>query len=418
MDKQITQARHSSPEHLSSEQLFAYLNDALAPDESSFAAKHLLHCAVCRSRMPEPTAEQLFAALFGEDEIKEKIEPQRQKLSITVLSFLSAFRSIFAQPKALAYSTGGVVMVSSLIMFAWLSQANQTAGSRAVADAPAEALSTDFNAKDELPAGASNSTMTTANASDSETFENPAEQIKPQTIRKSNLFAAKSKKLNSASATISGKELARLSNRAQKGNLFDNQSEEVILRGGEHNSETALSFSLIAPVGGSVLEPQPEFRWKKLPGAKDYHISIFDAEFNEVLTVETKETSFRPDKVLQRGEKYLWRVAAQTDAGEVIAPRPPQPPAVFRIAGEKEENCIEKIKKGGAVSFALAKRYYRDEMFDLATMTLRRMLTCNPRDRAARQLVLQIEKRNAADQISVQRCSASSPAPTATKPAQ
>jgi hypothetical protein len=187
---------------------------------------------------------------------------------------------------------------------------------------------------------------------------------------------------------------------------------QTTLRGNTQNSNPASpAFSLFAPVGETVLEDMPEFRWEKVPNAKSYRISILDQDFNEVLTTEVSGNSFKPGKALKTGAKYLWRVEAQTENGKIVAPLPPQPPAVFRIAPATTEIRIASLKKNENDRLKLAVFYASEGMLDSAVCTLKEVLKKNPKHKAARRLLAQVEQWKKENNATVQRCGPS----TATK---
>ncbi len=189
---------------------------------------------------------------------------------------------------------------------------------------------------------------------------------------------------------------------------------QTILRGSDDkkNSNPAMpTFALLAPVGETVLENAPNFRWEKVPNAKSYRISILDQDFNEVLTAEVSGNSFKSDNPLKPGAKYLWRVEAQTESGKIVAPLPPQPPAVFRVALATAESRIAFLKKNETDRLKLAVFYAQEGMLDSAACTLKEILTKNPKHKAARRLLAQVERWKKENQTTVQRCGPS----TATK---
>jgi hypothetical protein len=126
------------------------------------------------------------------------------------------------------------------------------------------------------------------------------------------------RKLNSTTEDV---ELAQIIENTPATVLSLRPKGTAVLRSNAGNSEPKGIFSLVGPVGETVLDAAPEFRWEEAAGAESYKITIFDAEFNEVLTATVSGNRFKPDKKLTPGAKYLWRVAAQTaDAARLSPP--------------------------------------------------------------------------------------------------
>jgi hypothetical protein len=93
------------------------------------------------------------------------------------------------------------------------------------------------------------------------------------------------------------------------------------------------TFALIEPIGTRVIDPALEFRWRALPGAQSYSITIADAKSGAIAAhSSTSGTSWRPPHPLTRGRIYSWQVKAHRARDEVTAPRPPAPEALFEVA--------------------------------------------------------------------------------------
>lgn len=392
----------NSIEHLTEEQLHGYLARSLEREESHRVGRHLLQCDVCLKAMPAPTREQFLSALFGDEEFDEQqVSPVQKHIPSTLLPF-STTLPFFWRPTTLAWSAGALILVLSFTFFAWraglqYSNGGETAQSVSESDAPA--------ATKESGIITPTTVEETVTASNDESPKNEiSEAAKPSSI-KPRPKPSIEVETNKISGNSEDKEIAALINKTPEAvSSLRSLREEMVLRGEGQGSNSAPTFALIFPVGQTVTETEPTFRWEKAAGATSYRISILDQEFNEVLTARVSENSFKPDKPLKRGEKYLWSVTAQTEKGEIISPRPPQPPAVFRIAGEKVENRIQSLNKNERDRFKLATLYAKEGMLDSAACALKDILTENPKHRAARRLLVKVEQWRKENQTTVQRC--------------
>lgn len=400
-------------EHLTKEQLVAYAADSLAPAEQDAVGRHLLECAACRDALPAPTPEQFWSALLVDEPVREEsfatenLAPARSPFS-TVFSF-------WRQPAVLGACA--LILIAAFSFLIWLGASTQSNPETEVAqtyETPkrAEPSNTDNN----LQTGENPPNVTPSEQVQTVENQNGPQPQQPRPAKPESDLPNAAENTNKLGETDS-RELAQLLENTPPAVSSLRPDQGMILRGNEdkENSNNAPAFALVAPVGETVLENAPEFRWQKAADATSYRISILDADFNEVLTAEVPGNSFTPGKPLKRGAKYLWRVVAQTANGEIIAPQPPQPPAVFRVAAENTESRIQSLKKNETDRLKLAVFLAKEGMLDEAACTLKEILAKNPNHKAARQLFAQVErwkKENKA--TAVQRCGPS----TGTKAAQ
>jgi hypothetical protein len=395
-------------EHLTKEQLAAYAANRSAPIEIDAIENHLLQCAACRNLMPAPTPEQFWSALLlDEPEREENFAPE---VVSPARSPFSAVFSFFRQPAVLGACA--LILIAAFSLLIWRGAAKQSNPEREVAQT-IDSPKTESN----LPTAEKSPPISDDKI---QTIESPGNsQLQTPLLRpakpESNLKDTTAN--SSKSGETEDRELTLLLENTPPAVSSLRPNGDLVLRNGTsgnkpNSNRSAPTFSLLAPVGETVLEPAPEFRWQKLPNATSYRISILDGDFNEVATAEVSENRYKLDKPLKRGAKYLWRVAAQTANGEVVAPLPPQPPAVFRVAAANAESKIERLKKNESDPMKLAVFYANEGMLDSAACTLKEILAKNPKNNAARRLLAQVERWKKENNATVQRCG---PAPTVTK---
>jgi hypothetical protein len=97
------------------------------------------------------------------------------------------------------------------------------------------------------------------------------------------------------------------------------------------------AFALIEPIATVVLDARPTFRWKPLPGATSYRVTIADFQSGEIAASgSSTATSWQPHHALAPGRTYSWQVKARRNGTEVTVPLPPAPEALFKIAKDEE----------------------------------------------------------------------------------
>jgi hypothetical protein len=398
-------------EHLTKEQLQAYSVNSLAPGEADSVGKHLLQCAACRDRLPVPTPEQFWSALLvDEPEREESFGGENLAPARSPSSFVFTF---WRQPAVLGACA--LILIAGFSFLIWLGASKQTNPEPEVArtnETPKKAETS--NTENNFPITENLPDTTTGDQVQTAENQNDS-RLQLQRPAKSEINSSNATKTPNKPRETENRELAQLLENTPPAVSSLRPNGEMILRNGnndDQNPNNAPAFALLAPVGETVLENAPEFRWQKAANAKSYRISILDADFNEVLTAEMSGNSFTPGKPLKRGAKYLWRVAAQTASGEIIAPLPPQPPAVFRVAAENTESRIASLQKNENDRLKLAVFYAREGMLDAAACTLKEILAKNPNQKAARRLLAQVERwKKENNATAVQRCGPS----TATK---
>lgn len=112
-------------------------------------------------------------------------------------------------------------------------------------------------------------------------------------------------------------------------------------------AEETLRFKVLTPISEVVVNDRPVFRWQPLAGARSYSVAIFDVKLNEVQSSPAlHETQWTPDRPLNRGQAYLWQVTAQLSEGKsVTAPSPPNPEARFQVLDQLKVDEIAHFKQ-------------------------------------------------------------------------
>jgi len=121
-----------------------------------------------------------------------------------------------------------------------------------------------------------------------------------------------------------------------------------MLRG---ETAAANAIEVVSPVRIAVVETRPELRWHG-PSNRSYQITITDDSME--LHGETKSDHWTPSADLARGRTYTWQVAAVIDGRRVVAPAPPDPPALFRVVDQATADAIKSANShlvGGMLAY-------------------------------------------------------------------
>ena len=104
------------------------------------------------------------------------------------------------------------------------------------------------------------------------------------------------------------------------------------------------AFHLTSPIATVVLGDRPALRWTALPGATTYVVTLQDQSNGETMSSPPlTRVGWTPERPLMRGRIYAWQVAGSIGGTEIVAPRPPDPPAQFMIAEASEADRLERL---------------------------------------------------------------------------
>ena len=130
-------------------------------------------------------------------------------------------------------------------------------------------------------------------------------------------------------------------------------------------------FDLLSPVGTTVVNDNPVFRWTPLDGALGYVVSVFDERFEKVAESPTVPVAeWRAAPALPRGRVLNWQVSAKLRGGSVHAPAPPAPEARFEVVVKEAADQIEATRREHAdnsllIAMMLARAGAVDEALEL-----------------------------------------------------
>jgi len=124
-------------------------------------------------------------------------------------------------------------------------------------------------------------------------------------------------------------------------------------------------LAVVSPVGVVVDDDRPLFRWT---GTPPFTVEIFDDHMQLVAaTKRIDDTEWKATSALPRGKTLMWQVRRDRNGSSEIAPRPPAPPARFRIVTTEAQHAID----AAASPLEAALLYAREGMVEEAREKLR-----------------------------------------------
>src|SRR5262249_20081807 len=140
------------------------------------------------------------------------------------------------------------------------------------------------------------------------------------------------------------------------------------------------SYALQDPVGTVVRSDRPTFRWRTVPGAATYEVTIYAAGYNQLASSGPQsETSWTPSVRLARGQVYTWQVVTTVEGKQVVLPPPAAPRAKFKILALSALTEIEEVEKAHQKShLILGILYARYGLIEEALRELQVVVANNP----------------------------------------
>jgi hypothetical protein len=130
-------------------------------------------------------------------------------------------------------------------------------------------------------------------------------------------------------------------------------------------------------VGVVVEEDRPVLRWRSVPEAHRYVVTLSDARGGRLLSSPPLTTTEWTPPPLPRGQSYLWQVVADIPSGTTAAPRPPEPEARFRVLDLASLQSLDEARRVPS-HLVLGVLYARAGLVADAERELRALATLNP----------------------------------------
>ena len=157
------------------------------------------------------------------------------------------------------------------------------------------------------------------------------------------------------------------------------------LRGGAADD---LPIALVGPVATAVMTDRPTLRWQPLPGTASYTVTISDRGKEVATSPPLAQTEWAVPDPLPRGVTYTWQVMALKDGSKILSPAPPAPEAQFRVLEKEkaEELAVVREQYAGTHSL-LGSLYTQAGLLDDAEREFQALVLANPDSPVARKLL-------------------------------
>jgi hypothetical protein len=142
-----------------------------------------------------------------------------------------------------------------------------------------------------------------------------------------------------------------------------------------------IPFELLSPLGKVIETDRPTFRWRRLPGATSYTVTVTDAKLDEVATSPALTSpEWNTTRPLEYGTMYTWQVTALKDGKPVRSPVLPAPQAKFRVIDRttlEELNALRRTQPASHLSLGIL--YAQAGLVDEAEKELNALAKSNPK---------------------------------------
>lgn len=401
----FTQQARAPHEHLSYEQLSAYVDDGLHSVEREIVDSHVAVCAQCKEEMRD-----LFAFKDTLSSSSAAVVEKRQAPA-TIRERLRAWMPLHARQRGwqIAGAMTALVCVALIVWLALRTKQDsqvvvlQPTPSPTIYASPSPITSPSPLTSPTPDEGSSSNTNSANQSPTPETGPAPPPDVQPL----GNPPPAPLLALNDNGAQITVDRQGNLAGLETVSELERQAVKKVLLR--EHleapaslaelkgkkstlmgqSGDDGKSFHVVGPAGTIVLTGRPVFRWRALQGASGYTVKIYDTNFNLVDSSESlSETQWKPVRPLPPGKIYTWQVAAMKEGSEVVSPSAPAPEARFKVLGEAEAKELTRALAAARNShLARGVIYTKAGLLDEAEQEFTALVRSNPNSRVARKLL-------------------------------
>ncbi|MBS1808158.1 MAG: hypothetical protein JST84_08205 [Acidobacteria bacterium] len=144
-----------------------------------------------------------------------------------------------------------------------------------------------------------------------------------------------------------------------------------ITRGSSSTDET---FQLTRPIATFVLSPRPTLRWQSFPSATIYRVKVFSTDYELIAeSADLTATSWTLPVPLERGKTYLWQVVAKKGEEEFVGTSSVVE-ARFTVLDSARARQIEQVRQHTTSPLALGIAYAQAGLLDDAEAKLKAAL--------------------------------------------
>jgi anti-sigma factor RsiW len=364
-----------TPEHLSYEQLAAYVDREADAVEREIVESHLAHCDSCTEQFEELRAFAAQLSTYPEAQYAPAAPPAltarlRQRLGLASLS---------APTFALGLAGAALLLIAAFpVIRVWRSL-------QSPAVAPGREIRTAAT-----PPSAATPEASPAPSLAGEASSEP-ELLALNDGGKRVALTARGKLAGAEGLAYADEQ--RVVNALKSKSVFVPSLAEVRSAGGARMGGAGeRTFRLVGPAGKVIAADRPTLRWQPVEGAESYRVEVSDPNDNyrEVATSPALTANeWRLDRPLERGRVYSWQVVALKGGEEVAkAPSPDAPEAKFKVLEGAKFAEIERAKRSYAGQhLVLGVLYAQAGLLDEAERELQALVAANPDSAEAKSLL-------------------------------
>jgi predicted anti-sigma-YlaC factor YlaD len=319
--------------HLSYEQLEAYVDESLKQSENEKVNQHLADCAACAKEARElaQLRDNLSAYPNTAPSVRNIVATQKENFWKKLTAFLQ-----IKPLQAVGFAAAVLLLTVTMILVyrtmrkpsdvANTNNANQSQTANANITTPTNKNQNDTRAR-----------TINSNQQPDKKNENIGGRQRTPLVAKNNqgeqvAFSAYD---NVVKQTVSRQTIVLPSV------VKDLNGRESRLMG---NNDSTEKFNLLSPYGTVVQNSRPTFRWQPLNGANSYTVYLLNTDFEVVEKSRTlTNESWTATQPLRRGKTFVWQVVAEKNGKEIAAPVAPAKEARFKVLDRKTFQKLQRF---------------------------------------------------------------------------
>jgi hypothetical protein len=152
------------------------------------------------------------------------------------------------------------------------------------------------------------------------------------------------------------------------------------------------NFALLSPVGKVIQTRRPTFRWQALKGATRYTVRLKDSTGRVMESGDLTEPLWTPDVPLGRGMIYTWQIAALKNGKEIVSPAPTHSAAQVKILERMKVDELARARGSQPnAHLLLGILYAKAGLLDEAAREFTILLQNNPGSDIAQKLLNRVK---------------------------
>jgi predicted anti-sigma-YlaC factor YlaD len=348
-------------DHLTYEQLEAYVDDTMSDSERELVRSHMGACQECAGELRD--LNNFKAELSSPVDANRGQRTQRPP-AVSQAPASPRTGPVWLTSRRAAAAAAAALALGSVLTFVWKKESQSPPQIPSTVAATGTAL--------DRPGG------------------KPVEQERAQP---GSLEPDSRTRLATEMAALPPDERRAVSEAIERGEIkLPSTLEELrgrpqTLLGGSHDVTRSV---VLEPTGEVVMDTQPLFHWQPVAGARSYSVAVFDTSLSQIQHSPVLQvTQWKADRPLVRGRVYLWQLTATMhDGTTLIFPAPPAPEAKLEVLQKEKADQLEQFRRSHPnAHLVLGILYARAGMLTPARLELQRITPPDPDYATAQHLL-------------------------------